>query len=129
MNARKVGLIAVYMLLTLTLLVSCAAPTPAVVEKIVKETVVVEKEVPVEKVVKETVVVEKEVEKLVTASPKEVAKNPLTPDDDILIAAAASRTENLDIRTGFMGVVQIEVLANIMNKLIIQDETLALRTI
>ncbi|MGC9361047.1 MAG: ABC transporter substrate-binding protein, partial [Anaerolineae bacterium] len=37
------------------------------VEKVVKETVVVEKEV--EKVVKETVVVEKEVEKIVTATP------------------------------------------------------------
>jgi peptide/nickel transport system substrate-binding protein len=49
---------------------SCAAPTPEVVEKVVKETVVVEKEVEkeVEKVVKETVVVEKEVEKEVVVT-------------------------------------------------------------
>jgi peptide/nickel transport system substrate-binding protein len=46
---------------------SCAQPTP--VEKVVKETVVVEKEV--EKVVKETVVVEKEVEKEVEKVVKE----------------------------------------------------------
>jgi multiple sugar transport system substrate-binding protein len=52
-------------------LASCAAPTPQVIEKVVKETVQVEK--PVEKVVKETVQVEKAVEKIVekqvTAAP------------------------------------------------------------
>ncbi|MCC7354568.1 MAG: extracellular solute-binding protein [Anaerolineae bacterium] len=50
-----------------TVLAACATPTPQVIEKVVKETVVIEKEKPVEKVVKETVVVEKEkpVEKIV----------------------------------------------------------------
>jgi len=57
---------------------ACAPATPQVVEKVVKETVVVEKEVPVEKeVVKEVPVekvvervVEKPVEKVVVATPK-----------------------------------------------------------
>ena len=50
----------VSMFAVLALLVSCAPATPQVVEKIVKETVVVEKEVAVEKQVVQTVVVEKE---------------------------------------------------------------------
>ena len=68
----------------LILLTACAQPTPQIVEKIVKETVVVEKEKivekPVEKIVKETVIVEKPVEKVVekviTAT---VATKPLPP--------------------------------------------------
>jgi len=51
---------------------ACAVPTPQVVEKVVKETVVVEK--PVEKVVKETVVVEKPVEKVVEVTAEPVKK-------------------------------------------------------
>jgi len=57
---RKVAL--TFGVMLVLLLVACAPATPQVVEKIVKETVVVEKEVAVEKVVKETVVVEKEVQ-------------------------------------------------------------------
>ena len=76
-------------LVVLSMLVACGPATPQIievekqvpVEKIVKETVivekevVVEKEVPVEKIVKETVVVEKTIEKevLVTAEPKGLA--------------------------------------------------------
>jgi len=51
------------------ILVACA---PKVVEKTVRETVVVEK--PVEKIVKETVIVEKPVEKVITAAPVERIK-------------------------------------------------------
>jgi len=57
------------------ILSACAPAEPQVIEKVVKETVVVEKEVAVEKVVKETVVVEtekvveKEKEVVVTATP------------------------------------------------------------
>jgi len=56
---------------TEAILAACAPTTPVVVEKVVKETVVVEKEVPVEKVVEKPVekvvekVVEKPVEKIV----------------------------------------------------------------
>ena len=56
---------AVSVVMALSLVTACAAPTPEVVEKVVKETVVVEKEVEKEvevevtKIVKETVVVEK----------------------------------------------------------------------
>jgi ABC-type glycerol-3-phosphate transport system substrate-binding protein len=59
-------------------LAGCAAPTPQVIEKIVKETVQVEK--PVEKVVKETVqvettkVVEKQVQVTATPPPKGLVK-------------------------------------------------------
>ncbi len=57
MTKRVLTLLTVLMILGV--LAACAQPTPAVREKVVKETVVVEK--PVEKVVKETVVVEKPV--------------------------------------------------------------------
>ena len=53
--------------LMLSILGGCAPATPQVVEKVVKETVVVEKEVAVEKKVVETVVVEK----VITAVPEE----------------------------------------------------------
>lgn len=54
------------LVLALVLVTACAPqPAPAVVEKVVKETVIVEKEIPV----KETVVVEKEVEKVVVITP------------------------------------------------------------
>ncbi|NLF13093.1 MAG: ABC transporter substrate-binding protein, partial [Anaerolineaceae bacterium] len=66
---------------------SCAQPTPETivkevpVEKVVKETVVVEKEVAVEKVVKETVVVQKEVavqkEVIATAAPVKYKEAPM----------------------------------------------------
>ena len=66
---------------------SCAQPTPETivkeipVEKVVKETIVVEKEVAVEKVVKETVVVQKEVavqkEVVATAVPTKFTEAPM----------------------------------------------------
>ncbi|NLS78069.1 MAG: ABC transporter substrate-binding protein [Chloroflexi bacterium] len=66
---------------------SCAQPTPETivkeipVEKVVKETIVVEKEVAVEKVVKETVVVQKEVavqkEVVATAAPVKYKEAPM----------------------------------------------------
>ena len=70
---------ALAIVVVLSMLASCAQPTPQVitkietvvvekeipVEKIVQQTVVVEKEIPVEKAVVQTVVVEKEVEKVV----------------------------------------------------------------
>jgi inositol-phosphate transport system substrate-binding protein len=59
MASKRTWLWLIVLLFALGLLAACAQPTPQVVEKVVKETVVVEK--PVEKVVKETVVVEKEV--------------------------------------------------------------------
>jgi multiple sugar transport system substrate-binding protein len=60
MSAQRYAVL-LSLLVVLSLLASCAPATPQVVEKVVKETVVVEKEV--EKAVVETVVVEKEVEK------------------------------------------------------------------
>jgi len=57
---RILALLIIAVLLSGTL-ASCAPAEPQVVEKVVKETVIVEKEVVVEKAVKETVVVEKEV--------------------------------------------------------------------
>lgn len=62
MNKRFIPFVILLALMVAGLVVSCAQPTPQTVEKVVKETVVVEKEV--EKVVKETVVVEKEPTKL-----------------------------------------------------------------
>ena len=78
MCSKKLTAISVVLVIMLvgTIATACApAPTPETVEKIVKETIIVEKEVPVketvivekEKVVKETVVVEKEV--VVTPTP------------------------------------------------------------
>ena len=64
-------LLAVISLLTILslLLTACAAPTPQVVEKVIKETVVVEKEKVVEKPVVQTQVVEKIVERKVEVTP------------------------------------------------------------
>ncbi len=62
MNKRVIPFMMLVALMVAGLVISCAQPTPQTVEKVVKETVVVEKEV--EKVVKETVVVEKEKTKL-----------------------------------------------------------------
>jgi len=64
---RKLAIVFTALLL-LGILAACATPTPQVVEKVVKETVVVEK--PVEKVVEKPV--EKIVEKVVTATPPAV---------------------------------------------------------
>ncbi|MDH7487595.1 MAG: ABC transporter substrate-binding protein [Anaerolineae bacterium] len=77
MSAHKkwTSLFALVMIVSLAL--SCAAPTPeiiekeVVVEKPVVQTVVVEKEVPVEKIVKETVVVEKVVKETVVVEKAE----------------------------------------------------------
>jgi branched-chain amino acid transport system substrate-binding protein len=65
MRSRVMRIIVLVALATLLtgVMQACAPATPQIVEKIVKETVVVEKEVAVEKKVVETVVVEKEVEK------------------------------------------------------------------
>ncbi|MFQ5857900.1 MAG: ABC transporter substrate-binding protein [Anaerolineae bacterium] len=57
MTKKTLALLAVFMILGLA--AACAQPTPQVVKEVVKETVVVEKEV--EKIVEATVVVEKEV--------------------------------------------------------------------
>ena len=71
-NKKLMGLVSL-LVIAVTILSACAAPTPqvvekeVVVEKPVVETVVVEKEVVVEKVVVETVIVEKEV--VVTPTP------------------------------------------------------------
>lgn len=88
MQGKKLlGLLVSLMILT-SLLAACATPTPEVVEKVVKETVVVEKEIEkevtkiVEKEVEKeiTKVVEKEVEVVVTATPA-----PLPEGDTLLI--------------------------------------------
>ena len=73
MFGKKWAALVAIMIVASLILSACAPAEPQVVEKVVKETVVVEKEVAVEKVVKETVVVEKEVatekEVVVTATP------------------------------------------------------------
>jgi len=84
---RKAAALAVVVTVLVAFAVSCA-PTTQVVEKIVKETVVVEKEVAItvketvivekEVAVKEEVVVEKEVVVVVTATPE--------PGGDMIIA-------------------------------------------
>jgi len=56
-------------ILLMSVFAGCAPATPQIVEKVVKETVVVEKQVPVEKKVVETVVVEKEKIVEVTVAP------------------------------------------------------------
>ena len=64
---KRLLLVSMVLLLVVIAVAACAQPTPVTVEveKIVKETVVVEVEKEVEKIVEQTVVVEKEVEKVV----------------------------------------------------------------
>lgn len=64
-RAKLIILVLALLVIGAPLMAACAAPTPQVIEKVVKETVVVEKEVPVEV----TKVVEKVVEKVVTPTP------------------------------------------------------------
>lgn len=65
MSSKKWTVLLAVLVIAGLVLAACPAPTPEVVEKVVKETVVVEKQVEVEK----TVVVEKEVIKEVVATP------------------------------------------------------------
>jgi len=69
MFSKKWAFVFAVVMIASMVLAACAPATPQVIEKIVKETVVVEKEVAVEKVVKETVVSEKVVEVQVTPTP------------------------------------------------------------
>ena len=90
MNSKKTVLFVVLVAVLLVSLAGCAQPTPEV--QVVKETVVVEKEVEkvvketveveVEKIVKETVEVEKEVVKEVEVTPTPV---PITDEDVVTI--------------------------------------------
>ena len=64
---RKLVILATILMVLALFGVACSQPTPQTVEKVVKETVVVEKQVEVEKPVEK--VVEKEVQVVVTATP------------------------------------------------------------
>lgn len=68
MSGKKVMLVFTLVLVLSLLIASCATPTPQVIEKVVKETVVVTKEVPVTKEVVVTKEVTKEVIKEVPVS-------------------------------------------------------------
>jgi peptide/nickel transport system substrate-binding protein len=67
---KRLWALASILIVAVLILTACPAPTPQVVEKIVKETVVVEKEKVVEKPVVQTQVVEKIVERKVEVTPK-----------------------------------------------------------
>jgi|YNPBryantNP2012_1023418.scaffolds.fasta_scaffold03434_3 peptide/nickel transport system substrate-binding protein len=89
---RVLSIIGILTVLSL-LLTTCAAPTPQVVEKVVKETVVVEKEKVVEKVA--TQVVEKIVERKVEVTPA-VTPAP-TELSGVMIVGRGGDTVGLDV--------------------------------
>ncbi|MGC8781823.1 MAG: ABC transporter substrate-binding protein [Anaerolineae bacterium] len=89
---RVLSIIGILTILSL-LLTTCAAPTPQVVEKVVKETVVVEKEKVVEKVA--TQVVEKIVERKVEVTPA-VTPAP-TELSGVMIVGRGGDTVGLDV--------------------------------
>ena len=133
MNTRHVLLTVLSIFVVVGLLAACAPATPQVIEKVVQQTVVVEKE----KVVQQTVVVEKEkevtkvVEKVVTATPVPATpapKNPFTPKDDIVIVAHnQDGFEKLDLRQGYPDASAYFCQLQILEKLIIQDDKLQIR--
>ncbi len=86
----------VFLLVLSVVLAACATPTPQVVEKVVKETVVVTKEV--EKVVTKEVekVVTKEVEKVVTKEVEKVVTPTPAPGRQVIIVGLAAEPTSLD---------------------------------
>jgi len=86
---KKWAILLAVMIIASLVLSACAPAEPQVIEKVVKETVVVEKEVVVEKAVKETVVVEKEV---VVEVEKEVA---VEVEKEVVVTATPLPTEDL----------------------------------
>ncbi len=86
-------------LILVTVAVQCGpAPTPEVVEKVVKETVVVKEEVEVTKVVE----VEKEVEVVVTPTPTEPPPPPpdMPPPEEGLVTTLSTEPPTLDVNLG-----------------------------
>ena len=86
MFGKKWAMILAIMVVASLILSACAPAEPQVIEKVVKETVVVEKEVAVEKVVKETVVVETEkiVEKEKVVEKEVVVTATPLPTEDVI---------------------------------------------
>lgn len=108
--------LAVAMIASLVL-ASCAPATPEVVEKVVKETVIIEKEVPVEK----TVVVEKEVVVTPTPKPEEelITLNwNFSTEPPTLDPSLAEDTTSVDvIESLFLGLTAFDPDGNVMGEL------------
>jgi len=122
MFRRVFGLLTV-LLIVASMLAACAPATPQVVEKVVKETVVVEKE----KVVKETVVVEqtkvveKQVEKVVTATPEP------KPGGGTLTIAATTDIDNYDPHWNQLIAYEVLIGHNIFSYLVRLSPTMTIQ--
>lgn len=100
MNKYKLLCVLAIVAMVLPTLAGCATPTPQVVEKVVKETVVVEKEKVVEKVVQQTVVVNQT--SVVVVTPTAVPPTPQPASNipfknpDTLIVTSIGEPQSLD---------------------------------